>query len=600
MNCFLIDFENVKSSGLKGIEHLIENDDVYIFYSEYANTITFDVHHKINKSNANLKFFKSGIVGKNALDFQLISYLGYLIAQKKYKNYFVITGDRGFESAVSFWKDFFKQNQFTDLAINRFYNIQDALDKKSIPSKYYNNKKLPPTIPTVETEIELRQLKANNVIVDRNSTEMEKHIGKDLSINDIDTKSIKSSFEDSTTSVEVKTSSQERIDRVKNNNKHNEKSQQSQQLSLEEKLTIVDSPESRQSQIVKNSNNKKNINNNNSNKSQNVNLDKEKSNNIKQSKDNKSKNKNSAQVNINNSKKAFNNQQQKKKNSNKNNNNKVQNNTSKTIKNPVDINSNDTKKVKNTPNEVLNNNIISNVNTSTNEISSIPKSKGFVFGKVNINDDTSIIENIQKKQPIALLEQISNNNIDKSTTRKEPIIKATDLVENIAPKNIDVQEKVSIAVETISDSKPIEINTTTDTSNDKLDSTKKDINANTNATQNENLTSVKPNETKRKVGRPRVKPLKDLKEKPKNNKKFQEDIPNEKLEKMLDKLSQLSELNEYSTDDKIKTCKIVAFSKSKQEGYQAFMSCFGKHKGVEIYKIVKQEFDALKNLYLNN
>ena len=83
MNCFLIDFENVKSTGLKGIEHLIESDDVYIFYSEYANTITFDVHHKINKSHANLKFFKSGIVAKNALDFQLISYLGYLIAQKK-------------------------------------------------------------------------------------------------------------------------------------------------------------------------------------------------------------------------------------------------------------------------------------------------------------------------------------------------------------------------------------------------------------------------------------------------------------------------------------------------------------------------------------
>ena len=36
MNCFLIDFENVKSTGLKGIEHLIESDDVYIFYSEYA------------------------------------------------------------------------------------------------------------------------------------------------------------------------------------------------------------------------------------------------------------------------------------------------------------------------------------------------------------------------------------------------------------------------------------------------------------------------------------------------------------------------------------------------------------------------------------
>jgi len=591
MNCFLIDFENVKSNGLKGIERLVENDDVYIFYSEYANTMTFDIHHKINKSNANLKFFKSGIVGKNALDFQLVSYLGYLIAQKKYKQYLVITGDRGFEAAVSFWKDFFKQNQLVDLAINRFYTIQDALDKKSIPSKYYNNKKLPPTIPTVETELELRQLKATNVIVDKPSSEVDSYIKEDLNISDINTKSLKISTNDSTkdtinpTDVDVKVPSQESIStsKVKSSNS------KSKQMPMQVPPVNTDSLENKPLQNVKGSNannvsNNKKINNNN---------------NAKQSKEDrvKSKSNNQMNANANLSKKSSNNgnnvQQSKKNNNNHNkniNSKKVQNVAPKVTKNQV---SNDIKKSKNLLNDIVNdsNNVVQKIIDSIDNTSIVPKSKGFVFGKIDLNDDTSVVENIQKKPTDTTVEQTTKNNLNDVVEKKAPVIKSVDLVENISSKNVKEKEKVSIPVtEPISDTKPTQASviSTTDTSKVVNDNV-----SNVSNTSNE----VKP---KRKVGRPRKKPIQDKKEKPKNNKKFQGDIPNDKLDKMLATISKISEFAEYPKDDMVKICKIVAFSKSKQEGYQAFMSCFGKHKGVEIYKVVKQEFDALKNLYLSN
>ena len=182
MNCFLIDFENVKSSGLKGIEFLNTTDDVYIFYSINAQSITFDIHHSINKSSANLTFTKSDVSGKNSLDFQLISYLGYLIAQKKYKNYFVITGDRGFESAVSFWKKFFRANKMSDLNIDRYNTIQDALVNKKSNKSIHNIKPQKPTMPTMESELELYQLKSNSTIIDRNTITLESTVHEDLSI----------------------------------------------------------------------------------------------------------------------------------------------------------------------------------------------------------------------------------------------------------------------------------------------------------------------------------------------------------------------------------------------------------------------------------
>ena len=42
---YLIDFENVHSDGLKGIEQLGKKDKCYIFYSEHAGVLTLSLIH---------------------------------------------------------------------------------------------------------------------------------------------------------------------------------------------------------------------------------------------------------------------------------------------------------------------------------------------------------------------------------------------------------------------------------------------------------------------------------------------------------------------------------------------------------------------------
>ncbi len=50
MAIYLIDYENVNMDGLNGIQDLSEADEVYIFYSDNANKLTFSLHQQIVES----------------------------------------------------------------------------------------------------------------------------------------------------------------------------------------------------------------------------------------------------------------------------------------------------------------------------------------------------------------------------------------------------------------------------------------------------------------------------------------------------------------------------------------------------------------------
>ena len=108
MSYYLIDFENVKSRGMEGVELLAEEDTVCIFYSDNADSMTFDLHRKLNETKAKIIYHKVAVGTKNALDFQLATYLGYLICEQQkddiHPNYFIVTKDNGFTSLMVYWK----------------------------------------------------------------------------------------------------------------------------------------------------------------------------------------------------------------------------------------------------------------------------------------------------------------------------------------------------------------------------------------------------------------------------------------------------------------------------------------------------------------
>ena len=105
MNIYLVDFENVNESALIGIKNLKSDDSVFIFHGEQLKTISLDITKEMVDSEGNIDFLSTHKTGKNYLDFQLSTYLGYLIAKNKKANYYIISKDSGFDSVIDFWKN---------------------------------------------------------------------------------------------------------------------------------------------------------------------------------------------------------------------------------------------------------------------------------------------------------------------------------------------------------------------------------------------------------------------------------------------------------------------------------------------------------------
>lgn len=104
MAVFLVDFENVRSDDLSCVNQLSSGDRVILFYSEKADKISIGLHRRILESKAVFEYRKAEVGLKDALDFQLVTYLGFLVAANAKETYVVVSNDKGFDSAASFWR----------------------------------------------------------------------------------------------------------------------------------------------------------------------------------------------------------------------------------------------------------------------------------------------------------------------------------------------------------------------------------------------------------------------------------------------------------------------------------------------------------------
>ena len=107
MRYFFIDLENVRNEGLEGVLSLNEKDMVYIFYSENAFSMAIPTMESITNSKCSSKFIKTNYIGKNAMDFQIVSLFGAMIERCREGSFYIISKDNGFRSAVSFCESFF-------------------------------------------------------------------------------------------------------------------------------------------------------------------------------------------------------------------------------------------------------------------------------------------------------------------------------------------------------------------------------------------------------------------------------------------------------------------------------------------------------------
>lgn len=101
---FLVDTENVSLEALAHANRLSEEDMIILFVTRMTNICQFK-DENIKKLNTKANILKIHVITgtKNSLDFQLVSYLGFIIGEHKNEDnmYYIISRDKGFLSAIN-------------------------------------------------------------------------------------------------------------------------------------------------------------------------------------------------------------------------------------------------------------------------------------------------------------------------------------------------------------------------------------------------------------------------------------------------------------------------------------------------------------------
>ena len=107
MNYYLIDYKNLKNIGI--IKNIQKGDTVICFYSSVCVNMNLDLIEHITSKGATFTCQKVMNGTKNALDFQLSSYLGSLISKKSSNvNFHIVSNDKGYDYLCSYWATFGK------------------------------------------------------------------------------------------------------------------------------------------------------------------------------------------------------------------------------------------------------------------------------------------------------------------------------------------------------------------------------------------------------------------------------------------------------------------------------------------------------------
>lgn len=103
---YLVDSENVNDNWLMLLDMAEPEDEIVVFYTKNSPHMSYSSVIRLLESDRKVKFEECH-EGNNGLDFQLISYMGFMMKEDEADGdeYIIMSNDTGFDAAVNFWKD---------------------------------------------------------------------------------------------------------------------------------------------------------------------------------------------------------------------------------------------------------------------------------------------------------------------------------------------------------------------------------------------------------------------------------------------------------------------------------------------------------------
>lgn len=136
MNYFFVDYENVQAGGISNNLSMLQDGDVVcVMFSQNCKNVTFDVIEAISMRGARLEALSAGTGAKNALDFQLSSYLGFTVGRTFGENnrFYIVSKDTGYDRICEFW-------QSRGVSVERIVNLGGEITAPSEQQKTKSSK----------------------------------------------------------------------------------------------------------------------------------------------------------------------------------------------------------------------------------------------------------------------------------------------------------------------------------------------------------------------------------------------------------------------------------------------------------------------------
>ncbi len=99
---YLVDSENLNDAWVKAIDDLGSRDQIFVFYTENSANMSVASISQLT-ARENQVIWKRCFTGTNALDFQLVSQLGALIARHPRDTFVILSNDTGYDPVVRYW-----------------------------------------------------------------------------------------------------------------------------------------------------------------------------------------------------------------------------------------------------------------------------------------------------------------------------------------------------------------------------------------------------------------------------------------------------------------------------------------------------------------
>lgn len=101
---YLVDSENIGASWSQLLVSMSKEDRMYVFYTDKSPYISYENLLQVI-AHCEIPVFLKCYEGKNALDFQLVSELGFKLCQDPTAEFIIVSDDYGYDAAVRYWSE---------------------------------------------------------------------------------------------------------------------------------------------------------------------------------------------------------------------------------------------------------------------------------------------------------------------------------------------------------------------------------------------------------------------------------------------------------------------------------------------------------------